>query len=317
MEPTRDEVDDATAQLVEHVVGLFSDSAHSRDGRDVTSERDYLDGTIEALVSERAMRQSAIDAVREALVRLESTHAVAAGVARRRLVTAVQHDEAINPIYRGLICEALGSMDDVEFANLALEQNMLHSVPVVYPRVEFERGRCAFRTTIMLYHLLSASAWAEYNSYKARASIPVPPSAIKPGLLDWMRARGVEELHVRADAYRGVGGAGGQVMWTRAEADEFERVTGRDAYVYRLDRICDAERKAECVEFIDLLSDDGERRGVLPYMRGVNEAALIEEFWRPIVVRNKGAMRAQIEYARIYTRKGTHQRARWGPPRSD
>ena len=63
-----DEVGDATAQVVEYVVALFSDS----DTRDVENERDYLEGTVEALASERAARRRALDAVREARVRFFS-----------------------------------------------------------------------------------------------------------------------------------------------------------------------------------------------------------------------------------------------------
>ena len=302
-----DEVGDATAQVVEYVVALFSDS----DTRDVENERDYLEGTVEALASERAARRRALDAIREALARLESADG-AASVARRRLITAVQHDEAISPIYRGLICEALGAIDDADFGALALEPNLLRGVPIVYPRVEFERGRCSFQTTIMLQSLLSASAWAEFNASKERASIPVPPSKIKDGLLGWMRQKGVEVLHVHADAYFF---GGRRVMWTRAEADEFERVTGE--YPYRIPyRTGDAESRADCIELVDLLSDDGERRGVLPYMRGVNEPALVDSFWRPVASRgDEGVLRAQIALARVYTNKSAFKRVKWGQPR--
>jgi hypothetical protein len=313
MEPTRDEVnevDDATAQLVEHVARIFSDSVHARE-RDATSERDYLDGTIEELVAERDVRQRALDAVRDALGRLEGTDGATAA-ARRRLVAAVQRDEAIGPIYRGLICAAIGAMDDAK-----LQSRSLHSVWILYPRVDFERGRCIFQTLIMLRCLVSASAWSEFKARKDRPSIPVPPSAIRPGLLGWMRAKGVAQLHVRADAYHGFPTAWavtGRVLWTRAEADAFERVMDVDPYAYRMGG-------AEFVEYVDLLSDDdGATRGVLPYMRGVNEAALIDSFWRPVILRDENETRAQIELAHAYShsrRNSAHRRAVWGPPRLD
>lgn len=59
---------------------------------------------------------------------------------------------------------------------------------------------------------------------------------------------------------------------------------------------------------------------VLPYMRGVNEAALIDSFWRPVLLGDQNETRAQIELAHAYShsrRNSTHRRARWGPPRLD
>ena len=185
------EVDDATAQLVEHVMGLFSAE------RDVRGERDYLEGAVRTYASEREAHEAARAAVGAALTRLgRASQADLEGAARRRLVAAVQHDDAISPVYRGLICAAIGAIEEgFEFDARATEPDEgdagIGGIPILYPRVEFGRDRTTFETRVALRSLLSAAGWAALNAQTTRAPLPVPPSAIGAGLFGWLRRKGV------------------------------------------------------------------------------------------------------------------------------
>lgn len=290
------EVDDATAQLVEQVMRLLSTE------RDVRGERDYLEGTVRTYASEREAHRDAVNAIRAALTRLgRSSQADIEGTARRRLVAAVQHDDAVSPVYRGLICAAIGAIrEGFEFDDPATEhdgESGVGATPILYPRVEFERDRTTFKTRVALRHLLSASAWAALNAPTTRAPLAVPPSALGAGLFEWLRRKGVAALHVSAEAYVA---DGARVTWTDAEVDAFARETGREPVV---------DTDADGPSLVDVLHDHG--RGALPYMRGVNERAAVDAFWRS----DDDGVRAQLRLARVYGNEAVHRRGKWRLPR--
>lgn len=309
------EVDDATAQLVEHVVGLLATA------RDVREERGYLEGAVETYVSDLDASRRALDAIHAALARFDRSRIRAdiEGAARRRLVTAVQHDGAISVVYRGLICAAIGAIrEGFDFDALATEPDEydglrdkgIGGTPILYPRVEFERDRTTFKTTVALRHLLSASGWAALNAPTTRAPLPVPPSAIGAGLFEWLRRKGVAALHVGADACVA---DGERVTWTGAERDAFKHVTGREAaWDETMDELQpDGSSVWRGHSYVDVLYDGGGRRGVLPYMRGVNERAALDAFWRS----DDDIVRAQLKLARVYGSEAVHRRGKWRLPR--